>query len=54
MSGESEVPAVGGGKIGQTSVNPKVANAMVQAQKELPNASKDQIIARAKEIAKGL
>jgi len=49
-----DIPAVGGGKIGQTSVNPKVANAMVQAQKELPNASKDQIIARAKEIAKGL
>jgi hypothetical protein len=47
----SGIPAVGGGRDGQTSVSPKVLNAMAQAQRELPNASKDQIKARAREIA---
>ena len=45
--------AVGAGRGVQTNVNPKVANAMAQAQRELPNASKDQIIARARAIAAG-
>lgn len=46
-----DIPAAGGGRDGQTSVSPKVLNAMAQAQRELPNASKDQKIARAREIA---
>jgi predicted GNAT family acetyltransferase len=45
--------AVGAGRGVQTNVNPEVANAMAQAQRELPNASKDQIIARARAIAAG-
>jgi len=48
-----EMPPVGGVRDGQTSVSPKVLNAMAQAQRELPNASKDQKIARAREIAAG-
>ena len=50
---EIDMPAAGAGRGVQTNVNPKVANAIAQAQSELPNASKDQIIARARAIAAG-
>lgn len=53
-SGESdEMPPVGA-KATQGRVDPKIAKAIAQAQNELPGKSKDEIIARAKEIAKGL
>ena len=50
---EIDMPPVGGGRGVQTNVTPKIANAMAQAQRELPNAGKDQIIARARDIAAG-
>lgn len=52
MSGEAEVPAPL--SAGGSQINPKTIAALKQAQEQNPNASKDQIISIAKEIAKGL
>ena len=52
MSGEAEVPSPL--SAGGSQINPKTIAALKQAQEQNPNASKDQIISIAKEIAKGL
>ena len=49
--GADEMPAVGVGKSGQTSVSQKVLNATAQAKRELPGASNDKILERARAIA---
>jgi len=52
MSGEAEVPAPL--SAGGSQINAKTIAALKQAQEQNPNASKDQIISIAKEIAKRL